>query len=85
MSSKKDRNANINTARQQHTNVGTLLYRHVTFTTQYKAILLPCSMLTPVIALLDHADYKSRFHLLSDLRWNLQAHMLANLKPVDLG
>ncbi len=51
MSSKKDRNANINTARQQHTNVGTLLYRHVTFTTQYKAILLPCAMLTPVIAL----------------------------------
>ena len=33
----------------------------------------------------DHADYKSRVHLLSDLRWNLQAHMLANLKPVDLG
>ncbi len=51
MSSKKDMNANINTARQQHTNMGTLLYRHVTFTTQYKAILLPCSMLTPVIAL----------------------------------
>ena len=53
MSSKKDMNANINTARQQHTNVGTLLYRHVTFTTQYTAILLPCSMLTPVIALPD--------------------------------
>ncbi len=33
----------------------------------------------------DHADYKSRVHLLSDLNWYLQAHMLAELKSVDLG
>ncbi len=33
----------------------------------------------------DHADYKSRVHLLSDLRYYLQAHMLADLKSVEFG
>jgi len=47
-----DRNANISLTKQQHTDVKTLLYKHVTWITQYKATLLPCSMLTPVIALL---------------------------------